>query len=113
LGYKILGSWFKDESSLSLLYIDMAIVNTDSKERAVAAMKLVDESGKEYSLSDKGEAKQPMVTKLGPVPSSQSKRTTAVFEAPRGHEYKLKIQGFSATDEVQINLKPAAKPPAR
>lgn len=109
LGYKIINSWFKD----SFLYIEMAIVNTDKKERPVAAMKLIDETGKEYLLSDKGEAKEPTVGHVGMVPASQSKRATAVFEAPKGHEYMLKIPGFSATDEVQIKLKPAAKAPAR
>lgn len=109
LGYKIINAWFKD----NFLYIEMAIVNTDKKERPVAAMKLVDETGKEYLLSDKGEAKEPTVGHVGLVPASQSKRATAVFEAPKGHEYMLKIPGFSASDEVQIKLKPAAKPPAR
>src|SRR2546423_15499215 len=41
LGYKVLGSWFKDQSAGknakpgagSNLYIDLAIVNTDKKER--------------------------------------------------------------------------------
>lgn len=113
LGYKIINSWFKDQPAGSLLYIDMAIVNTDKKERPVASMKLTDETGKEFSLSDKGETKELTVAKVGMVGSSKSKRAIAVFEAPRGHEYKLKIQGFSAADEVQINLKPAAKPPAR
>src|SRR6185312_4383544 len=113
LGYKIINSWFADSASGSLLYIDMAIVNTDKKERPVASMKLMDETGKEFSLSDKGDSKQPTVATVGMVPVSQSKRAVAVFEAPKGHEYKLKIQGFTAADEVQIKLKPAAKPPAR
>jgi len=113
LGYKIVNSWFKDQGTTSFLYIDMAIVNTDKKERPVGAMKLVDETGKEFSLSDKGEAKEPTVAHVGMIGVGQSKRTTAVFEAPQGHEYKLKVQGFSATDEAQIKLKPAAKPPAR
>jgi len=110
LGYKIIGSWFKDQPSGTLLYVDMAIVNTDKKERPVSLMKLVDETGKEFSLSDKA-ADASEISKIGKVLASQSKRATAVFEVPKGHEYKLKIQGFSATDEVEIKLKPAAKPP--
>jgi Domain of unknown function (DUF4352) len=113
LGYKIVNSWFKDQGSSSFLYIDIAIVNTDKKERPAAAMKLVDETGKEFSLSDKGQAKEPTIQQVGMVGSGQSKRATAVFEAPKGHEYSLKIPGFSTTDEVQIKLKPAAKPPSR
>jgi hypothetical protein len=111
LGYKIIGSSFKDQPSGTLLYVDMAIVNTDKKERPVTLMKLVDETGKEFSLSDKGGVAS-AIGKIGMVPASQSKRATAVFEAPRGHQYKLKIQGFSATDEVEIKLKFAAKPPS-
>ena len=113
LGYKIINSWFKDQGQTSFLYIDMAIVNTDKKERPVAGMKLVDETGKEFLVSDKGDAKEPTVQHVGLVGSGQSKRATAVFEVPKGHEYSLKIPGFSATDEVQIKLKPTAKPPAR
>src|SRR5436190_3567471 len=121
LGYKVLGSWFKDQSTgknakpgaTSNLYVDLAIVNTDKKERAVAPMKLVDETGKEYSLNEKAVSQQPSVAQVGMVAPSQSKRAVAAFEVPRGHEYKLKIQGFSSTDEVQIKLKPAANPPAQ
>jgi len=110
LGYKVIGSRFKDQPSGPVLYVDIAIVNTDKKERPVSLMKLVDETGKEFSLSDKAEDAS-AISKIGMVPAAQSKRATAVFEAPRGHEYKLKIQGFSATDEVEIKLKFTGKPP--
>jgi predicted small lipoprotein YifL len=110
LGYKVISSHFSGSANASLLYIDLAIVNTDKKERPVAAMKLVDETGKEYSLSDKNDSKDTAVGKLGPIPPSQSKRAVAVFEAPREHEYKLKVPGFTAGDEVEIKLKPGAKP---
>ena len=62
LGYKVFGSWFSDHVSQkdgkqsgtgNYLYVDLAIVNTDKKERAVAPMKLIDETGKEYALSEK------------------------------------------------------------
>jgi hypothetical protein len=110
LGYKVISSRFSESTNPSLLYVDLAIVNTDKKERPVAAMKLVDEAGKEYSLSDKNDSKDTAVGKLGPIPPTQSKRAVAVFEAPRKHEYKLKVPGFSAGDEVEIKLKPGAQP---
>jgi hypothetical protein len=113
LGYKVFGSWFSDRGAGSELYVDLAIVNTDKKERAVAPLKLIDESGKEYALSEKSPAKGESVLKIGKVRPSASKRAIALFEVPKGHEYKLKIQGFSATDEVQIKLQPAAAPPSR
>ena len=120
LGYKVVGSWFQDQpagkddkQAATYLYIDMAIVNTDKKERPVGALKVIDETGKEYALSDKAPAKGLGVAQAGIVGSAQSKRVTAAFEAPKGHQYKLKLQGFSATDEVQINLKPGATAPAK
>lgn len=115
LGYKVLGSWYQSDvqAKTNLLYVEMAIVNTDKKERAVAAMKLVDETGKEYSLSDKGSPPQPSVARVGMVAPGQSKRATAVFEVAKDHEYKLKIQGFSAADEVRVKLSPANNPPAK
>lgn len=113
LGYKVFASWFSDRGAESSLNVDLAIVNTDKKERAVAPLKLVDETGKEYALSEKSPAKGEGVLKIGKISPNVSKRVVALFDVPKGHEYKLKIQGFSATDEVQIVLKPAAAPPSR
>jgi hypothetical protein len=113
LGYKVIASWFSDRGAESYLYVDLAIVNTDRKERAVAPLKLIDETGKAYGLSEKSPAKGEGVLKIGKLSPNVSKRAVALFEVPKGHEYKLKIQGFSATDEVQIALQPAAAPPSR
>ena len=113
LGYKVFASWFSDRGAGRYLYVDLAVVNTDKKERAVAPLKLIDETGREYGLSEKSPAKGEGVLKIGKVSPNVSKRAIALFEVPRGHEYKLKIQGFSATDEVQIALKPGATPPSR
>jgi hypothetical protein len=113
LGYKVFGSWFSDREAGSDLYVDLAIVNTDKKERAVAPLKLIDETGKEYALSEKSPAKGEGLLKIGKVSPNMSKRAIALFEVPKGHEYKLKIQGFSPADEVQIALKPTAAPPSR
>jgi hypothetical protein len=122
LGYKVLGSWFsdhvaqKDETQSgtgNYLFVELAVVNTDKKERTVVPMKLVDESGKEYALSEKSASLERSVTQIGKVDPNQSRRAIALFEVPRGHQYKLKIQGFNAADEVQIKLAPAAAPPSR
>jgi len=122
LGYKVFRSWFSDHVSQkggkqsgvgSYLSVDLAVVNTDKKERDVAAMKLVDETGKEYALSEKSATLEGSLVQIGKVSPNQSKRAIALFEAPKGHEYKLKIQGFSTADEMQITLSPAAAPPAR
>jgi hypothetical protein len=119
-GYKVFRSWFSDHVSPkdskpvagSFLSVDLAIVNTDRKEREVAAMKLVDETGKEYALSTKSANLENSLAQIGKVSPNQSKRAIAIFEAPKGHEYKLKIPGFSSTDEVQITLTPGAAPPS-
>ncbi|MCU1266142.1 MAG: hypothetical protein JWM21_2460 [Acidobacteria bacterium] len=121
LGYKVFRSWFSDHAVQkdgkqsgpgTYLSIDLAIVNTDKKERDVAPMKLVDEAGKEYALSEKSATLEGSVTRVGKVSPNQSKRAVALFEVPKGHEYKLKIQGFSPADEVQITLAPVAAPPS-
>jgi hypothetical protein len=111
LGYKVVGSWFSGQGG-NQLYVDLAIINTDKKERAVPALKLVDETGKEYALSAKPPVKGEGFLKLGNVGSNMSKRAIAVFEVPKGHQYKLKVQGFNPAEQVEINLKPAAAPPA-
>ncbi len=117
LGYKVFRAWFSDSVPLNggkkstpgnYLTIELAIVNTDKKERAVAPLKLIDETGKEYSLSEKASSMKDGVEQLGKVGPTQSKRAVAVFEAAPGHEYKLKIQGFSTDEEVQIELTPAS-----
>jgi hypothetical protein len=120
LGYKVFGSWFSSQLKAdaqktpagSYLYVDLAVVNTDKKERAVAPLKLIDEAGKEYALSEKSPANGEGVLKIGKINPNVSKRAIALFEVPKGHEYKLKIQGFTAADEVQIALQPAAAPPS-
>jgi Domain of unknown function (DUF4352) len=118
LGFKVLGSWFKDQPAkdgkkATVLFVDLAVVNTDKKERALSPIKLVDETGKEYALSESAGNVEHSIKQVGNVPPSQSKRVTAVYDAPRGHQYSLKIQGFSNTDEVEIKLAPAAAPPAK
>jgi len=122
LGYKVLRSWFSDHlsqkdgkqpASGNYLNIELAIVNTDKKERELAPMKLIDETGREYALSGKSATIENDVAKVGKVGSNQSKRAVALFEAPQGHQYKLKIQGFSASDEVEINLSPESTAASR
>jgi hypothetical protein len=62
IGYKVYTSWFSDHLSANTsdkqstagtyLYIDLSVVNTDKKERAVGPFKLIDEKGREYSSSE-------------------------------------------------------------
>jgi Domain of unknown function (DUF4352) len=120
LGYKVFNSWFTDRltdksanaPSANYLYVDLAIVNTDKNERAVAKLNLVDEKGKEYSPSQKAWTTEGSAGQIGKLAPAMSKRAFAIFEAPQGHQYKLKIQGFSATDVVMIELSPlSARPP--
>jgi len=87
LGYKVITSSFGNAGGVSLLNVELAIVNTDKKERPVAPMKLVDETGKEYPLSKKPATGGPNVSTVGAIPSAQSKKAVAVFEAPKQHEY--------------------------
>ena len=113
LGYKVFASWFSAEGAGGDLYVDLAIVNTDKKERTIAILKLIDETGKEYALSKKSPAQGESVLMIGKISPNMSKRAMALFEVPKGHVYKLRIQGFTATDQVQIALEPAAAPPSR
>jgi hypothetical protein len=121
IGYKVYSSWFSDHLSAntsekqstagSYLYIDLSIVNTDKKERAVGPFKLIDEKGKEYSPSEKASTAEQSVGQIGKLSPSVSKRAFVIFEAPKGPEYKLKIQGFSVGDQVMIELSPKAGAP--
>ena len=121
LGYKVYGSWFSDHltgqdsakhsSADNYLYVDLSVVNTDKKERSVGLLKLMDEKGKEYSLSEKASTAEQSVGQIGKLGPSMSKRAFAIFEVPRGHEYRLKLQGFSAGDEVTIELAPKPSGP--
>jgi len=122
LGYKVYGSWFTDhlspqgaarKSSASFLYIDLSVVNTDKKERAVGPFKLVDEKGRETPLSEKASAIEQSVGQLAKLAPNVSKRVVAIFEVPGGHQYKLRIRGFTDEDAVLIELSPAATPPAK
>jgi hypothetical protein len=122
LGYKVHGSWFtsnlapddktKQSSAGNYLYIDLNVANTDKKERPMGSLKLIDEKGKEYPLSAKASMVEQSVTRVAKLDPSVSKRVLAIFEVPRGHDYKLKLQGFSAGEELMIELAPAATPPA-
>ena len=121
LGYKVYGSWFSDHlpdqdsakhsSAGDYLYVDLSVVNTDKKERPVGVLKLMDEKGKEYSLSEKASTAEQSVGQIGKLGPSMSKRAFAIFEVPRGHQYRLKLQGFSAGDEVTIELAPKPSGP--
>ncbi len=120
LGYKVYGSWFTDhlstrggagKSPASYLYVDLSVVNTDKKERPVGPLKLIDEEGRESDLSEKASTAEQSLGQIGKLAPSVSKRAFAIFEVPSGHQYKLKIQGFSAGDEVTIELTPAAAAP--
>ena len=123
LGYKVHGSWFtsdlstddktKQSSAGNYLYVDLNVANTDRKERPLGSLKLIDEKGKEYPLSAKASMVEQSVTRIAKLEPSVSKRVFAIFEAPRGHDYKLKLQGFSAGEELLIELAPAAAPPEK
>jgi Domain of unknown function (DUF4352) len=118
-GYKVFGSWFsnhlqanaKTVSAENYLYVDLAVVNTDKKERSVAPLRLVDEAGKEYPLSQKSESAGRSVGELEKLGPNVSKRVLAIFAVPKGRQYKLKIEGFSASEAMTITLSPAATPP--
>jgi hypothetical protein len=121
IGYKVYNSWFSDHLSANpsekqstagtYLYVDLSVVNTDKKERAIGPFRLIDEKGKEYGLSEKASTAEQSVGLIGKLSPSVSKRAFAIFEAPKGHEYKLKIQGFSVGDQVTIELSPKASAP--
>ena len=122
LGYKVYSSWFTDhlptkdgagKSSASYLYIDLSMVNTDKKERPVGPFKLIDEKGRETLLSEKVSAIEQSVGQIGKLGPSVSKRVFAIFEVRSGHQYKLRIPGFSDQDAVLIELSPAVAPPAK
>lgn len=119
LGYKVYGSWFTDhlstqggagKSPASYLYVDLGVVNTDKKERPVGPLKLIDEAGRESDLSEKAATAEQSLGQIGKLAPSMSKRAFAIFEVPSGHQYQLKIQGFSAADEVTIELTPTTAP---
>ena len=121
IGFKVYSSWFSDHLSTNTsdkqstygtyLYIDLSVVNTDKKERAVGPFKLIDEKGKEYSTSEKASMAEQSVGLIGKLSPSVSRRAFVIFEAPKGHEYKLKIQGFSAGDAVLVELSPKPSAP--
>lgn len=117
LGLKVNSSWFtdhltgKDKESGRYLFVDLNLVNTDRKERSVGPLKLVDEKGTEYGLSARAATVEQSAGQIGNLPPSVSKRAFAIFEVSVGHQYKLKVQGFSATDVVLIDLSPAATAP--
>ena len=122
LGYKVNGSWFTDhlptqdgarKSPLSYLYVDLNMVNTDKKERPVGPFKLIDEKGRESLLSERASAVEQSVGQIGKLGPSVSKRAFAIFEVRSGHQYQLKIPGFSDKDALLIELSPAAAPPAK
>ena len=112
LGYKVYRSWFTDhldtagKSPTSYLYVDLSVVNTDKKERPVGPLKLIDEQGRESVLSEKAAAVEQSVAQIGKLAPSVSKRVLGIFEVPNGHQYKLKISGFSDGDAVLIELSP-------
>lgn len=123
LGYKVYSSWFVDHlpgksnatqaPGSNYLFIDLSVANTDKKERAPAALTVIDEKGKEYALSAKAESIEKSIGQISKLSPSVSKRVLAVFEAPKGHAYQLKLHGFTAAEELMIQLTPTAAAPAR
>ena len=117
LGYKVSGCWFTDhlrpadlaaKSHTSYLAVDLSVVNTDKKERPIGPFKLIDEKGREFVLSEKASTVENSVGLIGKLGPNVSKRALAIFEAPVGHQYKLRLPGFTEADAVQIELSPAA-----
>jgi hypothetical protein len=122
LGYKVFGSWFTTylpqangtpPLTGTYLTVDLAIANTDKKEREAAPLAVIDETGKEYTLCEEAAVVEGSVAKIGKLMPNASQRTFAIFAVPKGHQYRLKIQGFSDADAVLIELSPAATVPAK
>lgn len=122
LGYKVYRSWFNDHLSnqdrnkssvRSYLFVDLSVVNTDKKERAASPLTLIDEEGKESSVSEKAAGLEQSVMQIGKLAPGVSKRALAIFEVSNGHQYKLKIRGFTDQDAVLIELLPSSTAPAQ
>jgi hypothetical protein len=120
LGYKVYGSWFSDHLSdqeakmspaANYLYVDLSIVNTDKKDRAIGPFKLIDDKGKEYSPSEKARRMEKSVGQIQTLGPSASKRGYLIFEGPKERRYMLEIQGFTASEIIKIELTPASAPP--
>ena len=120
LGYKVYSSWFSDRLSdheakpsppANYLYIDLSIVNTDNKDRAIGPVKLIDDKGREYSPSPKAWKTEKSVGQIGSLGPGTSKRGVVIFEVPKDRGYMLEIQGFTATEIIKIELTPASAPP--
>ena len=116
LGYKVYSSWFSDHlsgekpSPANYLYVDLSIVNTDSKDRTIVPLKLIDEKGREYSPSPKAWKSEKSVGQFGSLGPGTSKRGVVIFEVPKDYRYTLVIQGFNATEMIKIELTPASAP---
>ena len=121
LGYKVQKSWFADKlaenktakarTGESYLLVEMAIVNTDRKPRRVPALKVVDENQKEFGTSDTAKSVEGSVGAIDQLEPGMSKRVLAIFEVPANRQYRLKIPGFSSSDEAIIELLPVSITP--
>jgi len=105
LGYKVSSAEFEGERASakeSLLLVELAVVNTGANEHALPPLKVVNETGVEFSA----EASVPggpvsLTEKLAPGATSKG---MVAFKVPRDHSYKLKIQDGSPPETVLIEL---------
>ena len=119
LGYKVNDSWFVNDGTGTSegstqkhkLYVDLAVVNTDRKERAVPLLKLVDEGGTEYETGGKSGNTKANAGPFGQLSPATSKRDKLIFAVPRNRSYKLKIQDGSPVETVLIELSPSDQAP--
>jgi hypothetical protein len=91
----------------SFLFIELTVRNDDKKARTIPPFSLIDENGAEYEAAAGATMLDGSIGLIDDLNPGVSKQGFVVFDVPRSHSYRLKVDGgFWSSDSALIKLEP-------
>lgn len=106
--YLVKDNTFLDQApDAKYLFVEVSVRNDDKKPRMIPPFKLVDENGAQHQTTSKAWAVSDALGPLDSLNPGVIKEGVIVFDVPRGHTYKLLVEGgFWSAEKAYIDLDP-------
>ena len=99
---------FLDRSpNASFLFVDLTVRNNDKKARTIPPFYLLDENDARYDADSAATMLEGSIGLIEDLNPGVSKQGLVVFDVPRNHTYRLKVDGgFWSSETALIQIQP-------
>ena len=105
-------SFLNQVPNAKYLFVNLSVVNNDTKARVIPPFKLVDDQGAEYEADARGFLLSGSIGLLESLNPSVGRLGFVVFDVPPDKNYRLELSGgFWSKESAFVKLEPAPSMP--